>query len=81
MLSELHAHMCRGTATGAVARLRSRHLFWAAQQWKLYAADRQQKRHLQQVAAGWHLDGCQRRAFTTWWQMAQVDFDIHRISL
>jgi hypothetical protein len=73
--------MCRGTATGAIARLRSRLLFSAVQQWKLYTADRQQKRRLQQVAAGWHLDGCQRRAFTTWWQLAQVKFDEQPTSL
>jgi hypothetical protein len=64
--------LCRGTATGAVARLRNRQLFLALQHLKLYAADRQQKRQLQQVAADWHLDCCQKRSLTAWRQSVQV---------
>ena len=72
MLIMMHGDIPRSTATGAIGRLRSRHLFSALQQWKLYTDDRQQKGHLQQVAASWHLDGCQRRAFRGWLQLAQV---------
>jgi hypothetical protein len=69
--------MCRSTATGAIARLRNRHLFLALHQWKLYAADRLQKQHLQQVASDWHLDCRKKRSLIVWLQLVQVTSTVH----